>query len=86
VASRTRSQLPARDDIYKQPWDIAIADDAREVRQPYPAAGRPSSNWTKTANNAITNAAKQVAISTQAAIDREIADFDKLAPTYDFNY
>ncbi len=51
--------------------DLVIADEARETREDYQSRNRNDRQLTKTSNTAITDAATQIALATQAILYQE---------------
>jgi len=64
------------------PPNVAIADDGREIKgtyQPSQSGKQPSRDFTKTSNAAISDAAYQVALATQALLHQERRNQEALA-------
>ena len=69
-----------------RPSNIAIADDGRETKRNYQARGQQIQNgrqlprdFTRTSNAAITDAAYQIALATQALLHQERRNQEALA-------
>ncbi len=63
--------------LWQLDHNLAIADEARETKGNYQKIVQKR-DWTKTSNAAITDAARQISIATQALIEQEMKVLEEL--------